>query len=74
MGKLRTLSGNEVCKILIIFGFKEVRQKGSHIIMQKSIEDTTITIPVPNHNELKVGTLQSIIRQSGLPKELFLTK
>jgi predicted RNA binding protein YcfA (HicA-like mRNA interferase family) len=74
LGKLRTLSGKEVCKILIIFGFKEVRQKGSHIIMQKSIEDTTITIPVPNHNELKVGTLQSIIRQSGLPKELFLTK
>jgi predicted RNA binding protein YcfA (HicA-like mRNA interferase family) len=45
--------------------------RGSHIIMQKKTGDTTITIPVPNHNEIKVGTLQSIIRQSKLSRELF---
>jgi predicted RNA binding protein YcfA (HicA-like mRNA interferase family) len=26
---------------------------------------------VPNYAELKIGTLQSIIRQSGLPRHLF---
>ncbi|MFC2131899.1 type II toxin-antitoxin system HicA family toxin [Bacteroidota bacterium] len=74
MGKLRILPGKEICKILSENGFLKIRQKGSHIVMQKSFTDTTITIPVPNHAEVKIGTLQSIIRQSGLSKELFLTK
>ena len=51
--------------------FSKVRQKGSHVIMQKKTEDTTITVPVPIHPEIKVGTLQSIIRQSKLPRTLF---
>jgi hypothetical protein len=39
--------------------------------MQRQIEDSTITVPVPNYKEIRVGTLQSIIRQSGLPRNLF---
>lgn len=60
MGKLRTLSGKQVCTILMRHGFIEVRQRGSHIVMQKRLPDTTITVPVPNHDELRTGTLQSI--------------
>ncbi|HCY75287.1 MAG TPA: hypothetical protein DHV28_05155 [Ignavibacteriales bacterium] len=71
MGKLRVLSGKDVCKILMQNGFVEIRQKGSHIIMQKKVENSTITIPIPNHFEIKIGTLQSIIRQSKLSKERF---
>lgn len=41
------------------------------MVMQRRAEDTTITVPVPDHSELKTGTLASIIRQSGLPKNLF---
>lgn len=52
-------------------GFEEVRRKGSHIIMQKKVGDTTVTVPVPDHRELKMGTLEGIIRQSGLPHALF---
>ena len=52
-------------------GFVQIRQKGSHIIMQKLLPDRTITVPVPNHREIKTGTLQSIIRQSELSKSLF---
>ncbi len=52
-------------------GFKEVRRKGSHMIMQKPSGNSTITVPVPDHGELKVGTLTGIIRQSGLPRALF---
>ncbi|KAM3090719.1 type II toxin-antitoxin system HicA family toxin [Phormidesmis sp. 146-12] len=29
----------------------EVRQKGSHIILQLETEETTVTVPVPNHPE-----------------------
>ena len=71
MGKLRVLSGREVCNILRQQGFVQVRQRGSHIVMQKKTNSSTITVPVPDHKELRVGTLQSIIRQSGLPRALF---
>ncbi|MCE2697717.1 MAG: type II toxin-antitoxin system HicA family toxin [Nostocales cyanobacterium LE14-WE4] len=71
MGKLRVLSGKEICKILQDNGFTEVRQKGSHIVMQKVIEDSTLTAIVPNHLSVKLGTLMSIIRQSQLPRSLF---
>jgi predicted RNA binding protein YcfA (HicA-like mRNA interferase family) len=71
LGKLRILSGKEICKILETNGFIEVRQKGSHIVMQKLIEDSTLTAIIPNHTSVKVGTLMSIIRQSQLPRSLF---
>ncbi len=71
MGQLRVLSGTEICSILKQNGFKKVRQRGSHVVMQLKLETTTITVPVPCHDPVKVGTLRSIIRQSGLPKVLF---
>lgn len=71
MGKLRVLSGQEVRKIMEAEGFTEVRQRGSHIVMQKRSGNTTTTVPVPDHKELKTGTLASIIRQSGLARSLF---
>ena len=74
MGKLRVLSGREVCRILGERGFHAVRQKGSHCIMQLRAEGTTITVPIPLHDALRRGTLLSIIRQSGLPKGLFETE
>jgi predicted RNA binding protein YcfA (HicA-like mRNA interferase family) len=69
--KLRILSGLEVCRILTQHGFVEVRQRGSHIIMQNKMENSTITIPVPKHKKIRAGTLLSIIRQSGLNRSVF---
>jgi predicted RNA binding protein YcfA (HicA-like mRNA interferase family) len=71
LGRLRVLSGAEVCRILAGHGFVEVRRRGSHVIMQKADPDATVTVPVPNHAELKRGTLRSIIRQSGMDKSEF---
>lgn len=71
MGKLRILSGKEVCAILAQHGFIEVRRRGSHIVLQKKVADGTITVPVPDHSEIRIGTLQSIIRQSGIPRAEF---
>ncbi len=71
MGKLRALSGREVCRILAGCGFVEVRRRGSHVVMQKAELGTTVTVPVPEHKELRTGTLMSIIRQSGLPRSEF---
>jgi len=41
------------------------------IVMQKRADGTTVTIPIPDHAELKTGTLASIIRQSTLPRSHF---
>jgi len=68
---LPVLSGKQVCDILVGHGFEKVRQRGSHMIMQRVMGSTTVTVPVPNHKELKRGTLRSIIRQSGLGVENF---
>ncbi len=71
MGRLRVLSGKQVCAILAENGFVQVRQRGSHIVMQKRIPGSTITVPVPNHRELAPGTMSSIVRQSQLSRSLF---
>lgn len=39
--------------------------------MQRAEGQSTVTVIVPNHREIRVGTLQSIIRQSQLPRSLF---
>jgi Predicted periplasmic or secreted lipoprotein len=71
MAKLRVLSGREVCSILEEHGFAQIRKRGSHIVMQRRSDETTITVPVPDHSEIKIGTLLSIIRQSGVPRTEF---
>jgi predicted RNA binding protein YcfA (HicA-like mRNA interferase family) len=69
--KLPVLSGQDVRRVLECHGFKMLRQRGSHMVMQRPIAGGTITIPVPDHSELRTGTLRSIIRQSGLAVEEF---
>ena len=71
MPKLPRLSGAEAVRILERLGFAVVRQRGSHVVMQKRTTNSTITVPVPDHRELRIGTLQSIVKQCRLPRELF---
>ena len=71
LGKLKVVSGKEICQILGRHGFKEVRRKGSHVVVQKQIRRSTITVPVPDHKEIRIGTLLSIIRQSGVQRSEF---
>lgn len=71
MGRMRVLSGREVMAILRTHGFEEVRRRGSHVVMQKKTDGSTITVPVPDHKEIRRGTLAAIIRQSQLPRAMF---
>ena len=66
------MSGRDVIKALTKVGFREVRQKGSHIILVKESKEEKRGVVVPNHKEIDKGTLLEIIRQSGLKKEDFL--
>ena len=69
MPKLRVLSGRELCHPLEENGFRNIRQRGSHVIMRKD----RISFPVPLHRSIDRGTLAAIIRQSGLPRAIFET-
>jgi predicted RNA binding protein YcfA (HicA-like mRNA interferase family) len=50
---------------------KKSEEKGNHVIMQKKFVGSTITVPVPDHKEIRTGTLMSIIRQSGVQRSEF---
>ena len=39
--------------------------------MQKRLSEGTITVPVADHKEIRIGTLLSIIRQSGINRTEF---
>ncbi len=44
-------------------GFEEVRRRGSLILVQKKLSPGIVTVPVPpDHGEIRIGTLRSIIR------------
>ncbi len=70
--KLKPLSALKVIKILESFGFKVVRKKGSHVILQNK-GGRTIVIPVHSGEELGRGILLKIIKQAGLTKDEFLS-
>jgi predicted RNA binding protein YcfA (HicA-like mRNA interferase family) len=69
MPKLPVVSGKELIAALKKAGFLEVRQKGSHVSLQKVTPDTTYKTVVPLHRELAKGTLLDILHQTGLSKE-----
>ena len=66
----KRLSSTEVTRILIRNGFALVSQKGSHQKFRAA--DGRAAIVPAGRSEIPVGTLASIIRQSGLPREMFL--
>ncbi|MGB9929827.1 MAG: type II toxin-antitoxin system HicA family toxin [Methanosarcina sp.] len=72
MPKLPILSAREVIKALSNQGFQVVSQKGSHIKMKRiSLNETRVVI-IPDHSEIPMGTLKSIIRQAGMTEEEFI--
>ena len=57
--------------ILAKHGFTEVRRHASHIMMHKQSPAGSITVPVPDHKEIRAGTLRAIIRQSQINRSEF---
>ena len=72
MPKLPVLSRKETVNTLIKLGYIHIRTSVDHAILKKVDEHGKSVIPVPLHKELAIGTLNSIIKQTGLTKEEFL--
>jgi predicted RNA binding protein YcfA (HicA-like mRNA interferase family) len=68
MPDLPVVSGADVIRALQHLGFSIARQRGSHVVMRRGPSGCV----VPNHRELKAGTLLGILRQAGITKDEFL--
>ena len=69
---LRKISGKDCVKILCNkFGFKIKRQRGSHIVLRKESPEGAVGTVVPNHKELKIGTLKGILELAKIKEEDF---
>ena len=60
-------SGREVVKALHRLGFVVDHQRGSHIFLYNL--ERNISVVIPNHKELKKGTLNSILKKVGITVE-----
>lgn len=67
MPKLPRVSGAQAVRALERLGFGVIRQRGSHIVMRRGSSGCV----VPNHRELKTGTLAGVLKQAGVSVEEF---
>jgi predicted RNA binding protein YcfA (HicA-like mRNA interferase family) len=71
VAKLPTdLSGRKVRAALERAGFTFMRQKGSHMILRRS--NPVAWVVVPDHRQVKPGTLRGIIADAGFTVEEFV--
>jgi predicted RNA binding protein YcfA (HicA-like mRNA interferase family) len=57
----RDINASELVKILSKIGYIKTRQTGSHIRLTKNYNNKEFHVTIPNHNPIKIGTLNSIL-------------
>ncbi len=70
MGKLTNISGKEAVRAFTRAGWQTTGQVGSHLVMNK--EGARANLAIPQHKELSVGTLRSLIRLAGFTVDEFI--
>lgn len=68
MAKLPILSGSKLIKILNKYGYREVRQRGSHIRLECPSKKS---ITIPNYKTIDRTLLCKILRDAELSKDEF---
>jgi predicted RNA binding protein YcfA (HicA-like mRNA interferase family) len=71
MTKVPSLPFEKVIKALQRTGWVVVRQRGSHIRLQKHTTEETLKIIVPAHRPIKRSTLSHILKQAKISVEEF---
>lgn len=72
MTKIPSLSYDKVIRAIQRDGWVVVRQKGSHIRLQKRIHDEVLKLTIPAHKPIKRSTLSHILKQARMDVDLFL--
>lgn len=71
MTKVPVVSYEQVLAALRRDGWVVVRQKGSHIRLQKHLPDQLLKLVVPAHRPIKRSTLAHILKQAHLTPDAF---
>ena len=72
MSKVPSLPYTKIIRALQRDGWTVVRQRGSHIRLQKRAGDEVLKLTVPAHRPVKRSTLSHILKQARLDVEEFL--
>jgi predicted RNA binding protein YcfA (HicA-like mRNA interferase family) len=72
MTKVPSLNYELVVRALRRDGWVVIRQRGSHIRLQKHTPDETLKPVVPAHRPIKRSTLSHILKQARLTADQFL--
>jgi len=72
VSKVPSLAYHQIIRALQRDGWTVVRQRGSHIRLQKRIGDEVLKLTVPAHRPVKSSTLAHILKQARLELERFL--
>jgi len=62
----RDISANQLIKMLSKLGYSQTRQVGSHIRLTLNKEGNSFHLTIPNHNPIKIGTLNNILNDISL--------
>ncbi|BCX88213.1 toxin HicA family [Methylomarinovum tepidoasis] len=73
MTKVPSLGYPQVIAALQRDGWIVVRQRGSHIRLQKHIQGDVLRLTVPAHKPIKRSTLAHILKQARIDVETFKT-
>ncbi len=71
MPRLTPLPARKVLRALEALGFRKVRQRGSHLVMQHPDGRTTV-VPVHSREDIGRGLLRKIIKDAGVEEEEFM--
>jgi predicted RNA binding protein YcfA (HicA-like mRNA interferase family) len=72
VSKVPSLAYHQIVRALQRDGWTVVRQRGSHIRLQKRVSDEVLKLTVPAHRPVKSSTLTHILKQARLELERFL--
>jgi predicted RNA binding protein YcfA (HicA-like mRNA interferase family) len=72
VSKVPNLPYTQIVAALERDGWTVVRQRGSHIRLQKSMPDEVLKLTVPAHRSVKRSTLAKILKQARIELERFL--
>ena len=66
----RDISATNLINKLGKIGYTISRQKGSHIRLTKQLVNKELHITIPNHNHLKIGTLNNILNSLSINEKI----
>lgn len=72
MIRLPSVSYEQIVRAFQRDGWVVIRQRGSHIRLEKRTEDRTLKLTVPAHRPVKRSTLSHILKQANITAERFL--